>query len=125
MMLEEDSDGSKEVFEAKKKVIDNDIKVLESRLSELTADDVAKKERINEVYKISELIEDYRKNIPDEIERNEFIKKYLQEIKVGESKRITVITKGTNFFYMICDLLGITWDELVKHTIADGIEVIK
>lgn len=123
--LNEASQTLKEVYQTKQKEIDENIKILEKELNELTANDNVKKDKIKRLDKIATQIEAYADSIPDNITRKDFITKHLDKIIVNPDKTLDFKTNGLLYTVNMFNILGLSDEEINRYLEMDTTEIIK
>ncbi len=104
--LDDDSEGATEIFNSKKKELNEKIKVLEVKRNKLTTTDKQKEEMLQKMDQfINYLLQEYDKT-PEEISREDFINKYLYEIRVSENGELDLITYAQYGFNKIMELMN-------------------
>lgn len=104
--LDDDSEGATEIFNSKKKELNEKIKVLEVKRNKLTTTDKQKEEMLQKMDQfINYLLQEYDKT-PEEISREDFINKYLYEIRVSENGELDLITYTQYGFNKIMELMN-------------------
>ncbi|NFT93051.1 hypothetical protein FDF86_11670 [Clostridium botulinum] len=105
ILLADDSESVRDVFNIKKKEINNKLKELESELDKLTTTDKQKEEKLNNMNMCIKTLQERYNDIPNEITREYFINNCLNEIRVSEKGDLKLLTYTHYLFEKIMNLM--------------------
>ncbi|NFA42142.1 recombinase family protein [Clostridium botulinum] len=105
ILLADDSESVRDVFNIKKKEINNKLKELDSELDKLTTTDKQKEELVEKMNLYIKALNEAYKKIPTQITREDFINNYLYEIRVSESGELNLLTYTHLGFEEIMNLM--------------------
>ncbi|MCS6110705.1 hypothetical protein FC753_04095 [Clostridium botulinum] len=105
ILLADDSESVRDVFNIKKKEINNKLKELDSELDKLTTSDKQKEEKLNNMNMCIKTLQERYNDIPNEITREYFINNCLNEIRVSEKGDLKLSTYTHYLFEEIMNLM--------------------
>lgn len=106
LLLEDNSESAKDVFNNKKQEIELEIRDLEKKLRELTLSDELRKEKENRINENIQRLMKYCDETPEEITRDEFIKEYLERFVVSENGDLSIVTTAFVTFATLAELFN-------------------
>lgn len=105
LMLDDDSNTIKDVYIQQKKEMNDNIKILEIKLEEITATDKQREAKLNRINNNINELQEYYEKISDNITREEFIETHLVNIIVKKDGTIQMISKAHMLYVVLKKLL--------------------